>query len=586
MSREVFVISAPEDDAIALQIAHELETHQITCWPSTHDTAKVLGDRQAELAAQADARITVVIVSAHANGSRQVQGDVQRAIDAQKMLLPYRTDAAPLNGAVELLLRRRYTISATGAVADPLQDLVRIVKPLAGQKKGKRSEANTISRTLPQRTMVLGGISAAPIGREPMGPFRAAVKCESVLEAGGVSELEVVLANHGSKMLRNVEVELESSTLNSSPCENIGDLGAGTQVHLVFAIRPMRLGPSLLRLTIRGTDGGLQFAYMGSRPLRVSDASEPTLRGHKTKSLDSVTVRETFGATVQPKVVLPESFDPLELVLDHAHSLDAECAAAQRLELAIPFAFLQQRQDGTLLTLEPMDELSDLPHQALRISARPSFVLGRSREDSDLLLWFWPRNEIHDTKTLRVSKRHCTFTVEDGNCLVRGSATAAATLLDGAPVEESGLPLKQRCTLNLGGHYFLDVTHMTPLHDPVITNLKDWKGAVSETPRDVRGCVRFVPITANVLPQASIWLLTEATFGTSRSNGIVLEHKELAEIQGRLHYLQGCFWVENCVDNGAVKVDDLTVKLGTLVPLVTGKILKLGGKRYRPKIQA
>jgi hypothetical protein len=67
---------------------------------------------------------------------------------------------------------------------------------------------------------------------------------------------------------------------------------------------------------------------------------------------------------------------------------------------------------------------------------------------------------------------------------------------------------------------------------------------------------------------------------------LVIDLPGLAEIQGRFRHYQNCFWLENSVDNGAVVIDSHVVKPRAIVPLVTGKIIKLAGVRFLPRITA
>ena len=497
---------------------------------------------------------------------------------------------------MEALLKRRYCIDATSpALGDNLAELLRIIKPLVGTSKPKADDAS-ISRTLPGRSAVLLGTPGAPqVAREPMGPFQAAIQIARIIQAGVISEVGIIIANRGNQTLQRVEIELVGSALQKSQRKVVDYLPSQTQAQLEFEIVPAEIGTGVLRLNIRGLDDTMVFAYSGAQSVRISNSGDETivasrarrLRAHDSESEGVTRAKMDVRQPEAPSIDLPGDFKPLELVMDYAHSLQAELILRERPTLAIPFGFLGQRQDGTLLILEPLDGPSTLPHQEIRISARPTFVLGRSREEADFLLWFWPRNEIHDTKTLRISKKHCLLELEGESIVVRSSGAAFSTL-DDQSVNPLGVRLENRGILSVAGNYFLELQHVqSQIVGPlVVSNLEEWKGPLTEIKSIGLGCVRLRPVTPHVLPQHSVWLLSEGTFGTSPSNPIVFNLQDLAEIQGRFHYFQGSFWIENSVDNGAVQLDNQTVKTGSIVPLVSGKTLKLGGQRFHPKIIA
>ena len=84
----------------------------------------------------------------------------------------------------------------------------------------------------------------------------------------------------------------------------------------------------------------------------------------------------------------------------------------------------------------------------------------------------------------------------------------------------------------------------------------------------------------------SVWLLTDTAFGTNHANPLVLDWPELDEIQGRFHHYRGCFWIENTSENGLVRVDNLTLPPGSIAPLASGQLLRLGARTFRVNIEA
>jgi hypothetical protein len=596
--RDVFVIHAEEDDSLGCQIVEFLEGHGIQGWIRNRDFPQDGERGSAILAAIAAARILVVIYSVAANESRAAQNEVLRGMETNKLIIPFRTTQLPPTGSMELLLRRRYCVSALRPPLEAsLEELYRIIKPFVNQPR-KMASGLPISRTLPARAAILAEPPSFTPAREPMGPFQAAIHSPRIAERNLPNEVELIVANQSQQILEEVEVELHGETLAAPGKEIIPDLSPGTQARLSFQFRPLVAGACVLHVSIRGYDSLTKFAYHGFQSLTISGSGEETIVAGGARKASPAPAQDhaevtratmTFARSEEaalPTITLPDGFKPLPLSLDYAHSLDAEVVDKSQASLAIPFAFLAQREDGTLLTLERMDDGSPLPHQDIRISARPAFVLGRSREEADFLLWFWPRNEIHDARTVRISKKQCTLSLERGECRIRDTATASITTYEDVPLTEFSAVLKRRGTLNLSGNYRLEIIKIDPANGAVldISNLENWKGPLSTDSPKASGCVSFKAASANVLPQSACWLLSEGTFGTSQANALVIDLPGLAEIQGRFRHFQNCFWLENSVDNGAVVIDNHVVKPRSLVPLVTGKIIKLAGVRFTPRI--
>ena len=102
--------------------------------------------------------------------------------------------------------------------------------------------------------------------------------------------------------------------------------------------------------------------------------------------------------------------------------------------------------------------------------------------------------------------------------------------------------------------------------DLEIRNISLWAGPEGQI-KTARGAVRFCPINTELAHHDAVWLFTDAAFGTSRSNPIVLDVPGLAEIQGRFHHHRGCFWLENRAANKAVSVNSQVLNPNEIVPL-------------------
>src|ERR1700761_870267 len=112
LNRDVFVIHAEEDASLANLIVEFLEERGIHGWLRSRDFPEDDERATASFAAMASARILIVLYSTAANESRRVQAEVQRALESNKLIIPVRLTQGPPTGSLELLLRRRYCVSA------------------------------------------------------------------------------------------------------------------------------------------------------------------------------------------------------------------------------------------------------------------------------------------------------------------------------------------------------------------------------------------------------------------------------------------------------------------------------------------
>ena len=609
MPSDVFISHSPSDAETAGKMCEFLEGHGVRCWLASRNVLP--GEEPAAAICRGidECPMMVLIFSSSANDSEAIRNEVERAVKAQKVLIPFRIENVAPNAAMEPYFRRRYWHDAhTPPLERHLEELTRMLKPLAHKYLSQLPEDASISRTLPSRSSIVrGGGAGRPLRRESDGPLSLSFNFNHVVVTGCPAPFELTLENTGTESVEQIEIALESRGLKRAIVQKQAELAPGGKERYRLEVEPLRSGHFVLQVTAKWQTGARQFAATGARSFRVNETPTPAdlasgvknLVGNSDKPGVPVGMVPDLGEFVDAgtvyslgallKMELPENFEQLDLTRDYEVDLPALERAAVRRELRIPEKFLGQGQAGSLLILEALGRPTANPHQEIRLVGRPSFNLGRLREESDYLLWFWPRNQIHDTKTRRISKKHCALTARGGKLYVENVAAASLTTFDGREVTGSeGVLLERRGILNLSGIYFLDVTRFPSAHPqgPTITNLDAWQGKGSAAPSAGNGSVRFVAVTPHVLPQNSSWILSDATFGTSRINPVILNIEGLAEIQGCFHYYQGGFWVENLAENSAVLVDEEVLPAGSIVPLADGQVLQLGETKFRLTVSA
>ncbi len=444
----------------------------------------------------------------------------------------------------------------------------------------------------------------APFGPEEC-PLEMAVNFSRMLVAGHSTTLELRIGSREPQPLENLQINLESRGLSGPVSINLRRLAAGQQPVKILEVDPARAGNFVLQVGATWESAGQQFAYRGQRQMKVLQAPES---GNIQISIGDIQSNSGTGAnqglggdrgdvridnllggikTLNDllELELPEKFHVIPLELDYELSRTAIDGHRRRAAeaLRIPPNLLTTVNPGTVCLFESADNTEQpLP---FRLVAQPQFRLGRARAEADFITWVLPRNTANDERTMRVSKVHVIADISTGTLVLRDNATANGSVLDGQILDGAGATLAHRGKLMLGGAVEIDIARFDSgrTNDPPIANERSWNGPGQSKP-PLRGAVRCEVITTELQPLNSVWLLSDAAFGTNRANAVVLEWLELAEIQGRFHHYRGCFWVENTTETGLVRVDNLTLLPGSIAPLATGQLLRLGARTFRIKI--
>jgi len=442
--------------------------------------------------------------------------------------------------------------------------------------------------------------------RAPHEPASVWLNFSRVLIAGHASMFELRFSNHEPVALENVELVFESRGLSAPIIVAWRRVVPGAKIQRIVEIDPARPGNFVLQIGVTWDTGGQRVAYRGQRPLRINqspDASNIVINigdiqcnagGGANANLGAeygdVHISNLLGGNSIKTLndlldlELPEKFQRVPLSLDYELSMAAvrETTAGSARALTIPPTLLATAKPAKVCGLEPADGVEQL--LPLRLVARDTFKVGRSRADADFVAWLLPRGEANDERTLRVSKVHAIAQLRPDGFRLRDNNSANGTLLDGQRLgaEEPGLPLVSRARVGLGGGVELDVTCFDSDRPsaPEIRNLRHWAGPTAPAPWK-RGAVRWEVAADQPHPLNSLWLLTDASFGASHSNPLVFAWPGVDEIQGRFHHFNGCFWIENASPAGAVLVDNIALKVGEIAPLASGQRLQIGSRIFR-----
>jgi len=119
MARDVFLSHSSADKATAQAVLEGLESRGIRCWIAPRDIAAGSEYGQEIVEAIKSCRAFVVIFSASANTSPHVRREVERAVSAERTIIPFRIEDVMPTGAMEYALASTHWLDATSAPLAP-----------------------------------------------------------------------------------------------------------------------------------------------------------------------------------------------------------------------------------------------------------------------------------------------------------------------------------------------------------------------------------------------------------------------------------------------------------------------------------
>ena len=142
MERDVFLSYAAADKAAALAVLAGLEGNGVRCWIAPRDIPAGSEYGEQIVGAIKACRIMVVIFSTSANTSPHVRREVERAVSAQRPIVPFRVENVAPTGAMEYALSNTHWLDALSAPLEPhIAALVTTARHLLGDASG--THANT-----------------------------------------------------------------------------------------------------------------------------------------------------------------------------------------------------------------------------------------------------------------------------------------------------------------------------------------------------------------------------------------------------------------------------------------------------------
>ena len=124
MAHDVFISYSTQDKSVADAMCHHLEERRVRCWIAPRDVPPGAKWGSAIIDAIGECRVMVLVFSANADRSDQVLREVNTAVEARCVIVPFRIDGAPLSKDMKFFLGPLHWLDAfTPPIEDHLDRL-------------------------------------------------------------------------------------------------------------------------------------------------------------------------------------------------------------------------------------------------------------------------------------------------------------------------------------------------------------------------------------------------------------------------------------------------------------------------------
>jgi tetratricopeptide (TPR) repeat protein len=188
MSHDVFISYSSVDRATADAICDTLESRGIACWIAPRNISPGVDWSAAIIDAINDASLMVLVMSSHANASRQIHREVERAINKGITVLPYRVQNVDPDRALEYYIGSlQYLDAYSGPQNSHLELLGDTVSQLLNREVPRFSFA---SKKFSRRTIIASVVLTFFIALlVSLGAIKALPYAMNLLRSKGVVEV-------------------------------------------------------------------------------------------------------------------------------------------------------------------------------------------------------------------------------------------------------------------------------------------------------------------------------------------------------------------------------------------------------------
>src|SRR6185503_8762067 len=131
MAHDVFISYSADDKPIADAMCSTLESKGIRCWIAPRDILPGMDGGGSITDAIASSRVMVLLLSSNSNASQQVKREVERAVNKEVIVIPFRIEDVTLSKSLEYQLSLTHWMDAiTPPIEKHLQTLAEKVRQI------------------------------------------------------------------------------------------------------------------------------------------------------------------------------------------------------------------------------------------------------------------------------------------------------------------------------------------------------------------------------------------------------------------------------------------------------------------------
>jgi hypothetical protein len=140
MAHDVFVSHSVKDKAVADAVVARLEAKSVTCWVAPRDVVPGADWGESIINAIESSRIMILIFSKSANQSSQIKREVERAVNKEVYIIPFRIDDIPPTRSLEYFISTSQWLDAFSPPLERhLDNLAKTVKAVLANPSLRKS---------------------------------------------------------------------------------------------------------------------------------------------------------------------------------------------------------------------------------------------------------------------------------------------------------------------------------------------------------------------------------------------------------------------------------------------------------------
>jgi len=167
MAHDVFISHSVKDKTIADAVCATLESEGIRCWIAPRDVTPGMEWSGAIIGAIKQSRVMVLVFTANANASPQIRREVERAVNHDVVILPFRVENVIPDESLEYFIGNVHWLDAlTPPLEAHFRNLARTIKILLAPI-GTRDKPATPVTAIPTEEAVDAGPAPMPLVARP-----------------------------------------------------------------------------------------------------------------------------------------------------------------------------------------------------------------------------------------------------------------------------------------------------------------------------------------------------------------------------------------------------------------------------------